>query len=108
MSKKLRLFTLVVAAVMMICSVAMAEFVYESRYGHNTLKRGHQNGYVLNLQVDINATTKGNCGTPDGIFGHNTEQGVMDYQRNTPGLDVDGQAGYNTKTALWYEEGQYK
>ncbi len=107
MSKKLRLFTLVVAAVMMTCSVAMAEFVYESRYGHNTLKRGHQNGYVLNLQVDINDTGHGNCGTPDGIFGHDTEQAVRDYQEFHH-LSVDGQAGYNTKTTLWYEKGQYR
>lgn len=102
--KKIRFLALVVAAIMMMSSVAFAAYVYESRYSHNTLKRGHENVYVLNLQTDINATKKAYCGTPDGIFGSGTESGVKDYQRKN-GLSVDGQAGRDTKTTLWYEEG---
>lgn len=47
------------------------------------------------------------CGAVDGIFGSGTRTGVEDYQR-ARGLSVDGQAGYNTKTTLWYEIGQYR
>lgn len=106
-TKKVKVFALVMVAILAVSSVAFAAYVYESRYGHNTLKRGHTGTYVANLQTDINATGKGYCGTADGVFGSLTEQGVKDYQDAT-GLSVDGQAGYNTKTALWYEKGQYQ
>jgi peptidoglycan hydrolase-like protein with peptidoglycan-binding domain len=102
--KNALIFTLLTV---LVFTAVSASYVYESRYGHNTLKRGHQGQYVTNLQIDINATGAGNCGTPDGIFGSNTEIGVREYQRNR-NLSIDGQAGYNTKTKLWYEEGQYK
>ncbi|NLD03303.1 MAG: peptidoglycan-binding protein, partial [Clostridiales bacterium] len=71
---------------------------------HNTLKQGHTGTFVRNLQTDINFTGGGNCGTPDGVFGPNTKEGVKQYQGNR-GLSVDGEAGYSTKTKLWYEIG---
>ncbi|MBR5960923.1 MAG: peptidoglycan-binding protein [Clostridia bacterium] len=104
MNKKIKVFALVMAIMMILSSVALAAS-YSKRYGDNTLKRGHKNKYVKNLQIDINSTEDDSdawCGTPDGIFGHQTEVGVMDYQ-DYAGLDVDGQAGRNTKTALYKE-----
>ena len=106
-SRKVRFFALALVAVMAFTTASMAAYVYESRYGHNTLKQGHTGTYVQNLQTDINATGAGYCGVADGIFGSGTIQGVETYQGNR-GLSVDGQAGYNTKTTLWYEKGQYQ
>lgn len=40
-------------------------------------------------------------GTVDGYFGQKTERAVMDFQK-VYGLDVDGIAGYNTLTKLFY------
>jgi peptidoglycan hydrolase-like protein with peptidoglycan-binding domain len=107
-SRKVRFFALALVAMMAFTTAAMAAYVYESRYGHNTLKRGHSNSYVWNLQEDINdSSAAANCGTVDGIFGSGTEHGVREYQR-IKGLSVDGQAGYNTKTTLWYDVGYRK
>lgn len=100
--KKGNVLVLVMVAILAVCSVASAAYVYESRYGHNTLKRGHTGTYVTNLQTDINASKRASCGTPDGIFGSGTESGVKKYQ-TAKGLTSDGQAGYNTKMALWGE-----
>ena len=41
------------------------------------------------------------CGGVDGYFGAKTRSGVMKFQR-TNGLAVDGIAGYNTLTRLFY------
>lgn len=101
-SKKIKFFALVLVAIMAFTTVAMAVYVYESRYGHNTLVRGHTGQYVSNLQADINQTGAGNCGAVDGTFGSDTERGVRQYQ-GARGLSVDGQAGHNTKTRLWNE-----
>lgn len=105
MKHVLRTFLLVVLVLTLVTGVASAAYVYESRYGHNTLKRGHTGAYVQNLQTDLNAVGF-SCGTADGTFDSRTESAVELYQ-GARGLSVDGQAGYNTKTKLWYEEGQY-
>lgn len=104
--KYLVVMSLLVAVALSLSIVSLAAYIYESRYGHNTLKRGHTGTYVANLQYDINESGGGYCGAVDGIFGSGTESGVISYQ-GARGLSVDGQAGYNTKTTLWYEEGQY-
>lgn len=105
MKKHFKTAILIMLALVLVTSAAMAAYVYESRYGHNTLKRGHEGTYVQNLQTDLNACGF-DCGEADGIFGSKTEDAVEDYQGER-GLTVDGEAGYNTKTKLWYEEGQY-
>lgn len=99
-AKKMKVLALVLTVMISMSSVAMAAYVYESRYGHNTLKQGHTGDYVRNLQTDINTTGDGYCGTPDGIFGSGTKGGVIQYQSKN-GLTADGQAGYNTKMSLW-------
>jgi len=105
MNKKIKVFTLVMALMLIISSVAFAAdntSLYNWRYGHNTLKRGHTGEYVRNLQEDINSTrgqTKAYCGAADGIFGKNTYDGVCQYQKKR-GLTQDGQAGNKTKTKL--------
>ena len=106
MKHTLRTFLLVVLVLTLVTGVASAAYVYESRYGHNTLKRGHRGTYVQNLQIDLNEL-KFDCGEADGIFGSKTEDAVELYQSKRD-LSVDGQAGYNTKTKLWYEKGQYQ
>ena len=106
MKHTLRTFLLVVLVLTLVTGVASAAYVYESRYGHNTLKRGHRGTYVQNLQIDLNDCYF-DCGEADGIFGSKTEKAVRSYQAQR-GLSVDGQAGYNTKTKLWYEKGQYQ
>ena len=108
MMRKHKIIALALALVLVlsVTGIALATYVYESRYGHNTLKRGHEGTYVFNLQVDVNEAGHSSCGTADGIFGSQTEIGVRGYQ-SYHGLSVDGQAGYNTKTTLWYEEGQF-
>ncbi len=109
--KKLGILALLLAVMMIISSVALA-YEYSGRYGDSTLKKGHggKNSphlkqYVANVQGDVNWCPFGNCGTVDGIYGNNTVNGVKDYQRYqdyTPKeLDVDGQAGFNTKTSLY-------
>lgn len=42
-----------------------------------------------------------NCGNVDGLYGKNTRKAVMDFQKKT-NLVVDGIAGYNTITMLFY------
>lgn len=72
-----------------VTSAAMAAYVYESRYGHNTLKHGHEGTYVQNLQTDLNAYGF-DCGEADGIFGSKTEDAVEKYQ-GARGLTVDSE-----------------
>lgn len=58
-----------------------------------TLKYGSQGGEVKTLQQMLNKN--GANLTVDGIFGKNTQNAVMNYQKNN-GLAVDGIAGKNT------------
>lgn len=63
-----------------------------------TLRRGDRNDEVAYLQGLLNDSGF-ESGTPDGIFGRNTEIGVKDFQKSA-GLKVDGIVGKNTWAAL--------
>ena len=109
MNKKIKVFALVMAIMMVLSSVAFAD--YTDRYGTHTLKRGSGSNnspslkpFVANLQTDLNIV-KCNCGVADGIFGSKTESAVRKFQKahqyDEWGLAVDGQAGRYTKQALY-------
>ena len=109
MNKKIKVFALVMAIMMILSSVALAD--YTARYGNHTLKRGSGSNnspslkpFVANLQSDLNDIGY-SCGVADGIYGSKTVTGVTNFQkahRNDKWkLAVDGQAGRNTKTALY-------
>ena len=66
--------------------------------GFPQLRRGSLSNYVLIAQDDLN-TLGYNTGGLDGIFGSNTYNAVINYQRNK-GLEVDGIVGCNTWRAL--------
>lgn len=53
---------------------------------------------VKEMQEALNALGY-NCGTADGIFGKNTEKGVMAFQ-TAAGIEVDGEFGKQSKAAL--------
>lgn len=63
------------------------------------IRRGHTGQQVTNLQLMLNAAGY-NCGTPDGIFGSNTETATKAFQASR-GLANDGIVGKDTKKALW-------
>lgn len=63
-----------------------------------TLKRGHKGEDVKALQILLNGRDC-NCGSPDGIFGENTEAAVRKYQKAKK-LTVDGIAGPATLSSL--------
>lgn len=112
MSKKMKVFTLALAVMMAISSIAFAYANMYEKYSTVDLRRGHGTGhqssstawlrpYIANVQEDINNAGKGiSCGTADGKFGSNTEKGVKKYQVAV-GLKGDGIVGDRTKTALW-------
>ena len=108
--KKLGILALLLAVMMIISSVALAEYTideYRWRYSGSTLKKGHggKNSphlkqYVCNVQGDIKKSGKGDCGKRDGIYGTNTVNGVISYQQNK-NLTADGETGYHTKNKLY-------
>ena len=112
--KKLGIIALLMAALMIFTSVALAEYTideYRWRYSGSTLKKGHggKNSphlkqYVCNVQGDVNVSNLGKCGKRDGIYGNVTVDGVSHYQ-DAMGLTPDGQTGFNTKNKL-YEKGK--
>lgn len=55
---------------------------------------GASSYYVKLLQATLNEL-QFSCGTVDGVYGTNTRNGIMEFQR-TYGLTVDGVAGYDT------------
>lgn len=55
---------------------------------------GANSYYVRLLQATLN-TLGYNCGTPDGIYGTNTRNAIISFQRQN-GLSVDGIAGEDT------------
>ena len=64
--------------------------------------------YVRLLQAALN-TIGYNCGTVDGVFGANTRNAIMNFQRDT-GITVDGIAGRSTWLRIsdkLYELGVY-
>lgn len=63
-----------------------------------TLRRGDRGSAVTTLQRDLGAH-KYWCGTPDGSFGHLTQQAVFALQK-AAGLTRDGVVGARTRDAL--------
>lgn len=62
------------------------------------IKQGSLSNYVLIAQDDLN-TLGYRTGGLDGIFGSQTRNAVMSYQRSR-GLSVDGIVGCNTWRSL--------
>lgn len=62
--------------------------------GYPVVKQGDKGVYVIVLQDALN-TLGYNAGTIDGIFGNNTKNAVMRYQKDK-GLTADGIVGCNT------------
>ncbi len=108
--KKLGILALLLAVMMIITSIAVAEYTideYRWRYSGSTLKKGHggKNSthlkqYVCNVQGDVNISKLGQCGKRDGIYGNVTVDGVSHYQ-TAMGLASDGQTGFDTKNKLY-------
>lgn len=69
--------------------------------GYPLLKLGNKGVYVLVLQDALN-TLGYNAGNIDGIFGNNTKNAVIRFQKEK-GLSPDGIAGCNTWTELTKE-----
>lgn len=109
--KKLGILALLLAVMMIITSIAVAEYTideYRWRYSGSTLKKGHggKNSphlkqYVANVQGDIWASGDGDCRGVDGIYGNNTVGGVKSYQR-VHNLTADGETGKWTKNPLYH------
>ena len=66
--------------------------------GYSTLQYGSSGASVKELQQTLNRLGY-NVGTADGIFGNNTKNAVLQYQRDN-GLTADGIVGANTWNAL--------
>lgn len=66
--------------------------------GYSTLQYGSSGAGVKELQQTLNRLGY-NVGTADGIFGNNTKNAVLQYQRDN-GLTADGIVGANTWGAL--------
>jgi len=62
-----------------------------------TLRRGDRGQEIRNLQQALN--NQGYDLSVDGVFGHDTEQAVKDFQSNN-GLRADGYVGAQTRSAL--------
>lgn len=76
---------------------------YKPYLGTNTLKRSSTyKTEVKNLQLMLKALGY-EPGEADGKYGSRTFDAVWSYQENTEWLDVDGECGLNTKTAIWEE-----
>lgn len=97
-TKLVSAIALVLVFTMALSATALAAN-YSWRYSDNTLKRGHSNNYVKNLQADLTRNTTYTL-THDGIFGSNTEKAAIEFQGDNH-LAKDGQVGLNTKTALY-------
>ena len=65
-----------------------------ARGGYPLTKLGSRGNYVFVLQDALNALGY-NSGNIDGIFGNNTKNSVIKFQRNN-NLSVDGIVGCNT------------
>ena len=69
--------------------------------GYPITRMGNKGAYVLILQDGLN-TLGFNAGSLDGVFGNNTRNAVVAYQRSR-GLSPDGIVGCNTWTKLQSE-----
>lgn len=75
---------------------------WEYMLGLRNLYRGCSNSlFVKNLQSELNSYGY-QCGTPDGIFGRNTEEALKAFQQ-AMNIPADGIAGPQTKS-LFYPE----
>ena len=72
-----------------------------ARGGYPTIRQGSKGVYVATLQ-DVLDFLGYNAGNIDGIFGTNTKNAVINYQKSK-GLKADGIVGCNTWTALTRE-----
>jgi peptidoglycan hydrolase-like protein with peptidoglycan-binding domain len=72
--------------------------VSASKAAARTLKVGSTGDDVKALQSNLNLLGY-NAGTPDGIFGNDTKNAVISFQK-TYGLSADGIAGTNTLDAI--------
>lgn len=101
--KKFIALVLAILTLTAVCiPAAMALTAWQERYGTVDLytnTQGDVNGYVRNLQTDLNKY--GNYGLAvDGYFGSGTKAAVKKFQ-TAVGLTADGWAGNNTKKALY-------
>lgn len=101
--KKFVALVLAILTLTAICiPAAMALEAWQVRYGTVDLYTntpGDVNGYIRNLQADLNAY--GNYGlSVDGYFGAKTKAAVISFQK-AKGLTPDGWAGDKTKKALY-------
>lgn len=90
-------FCAVAALVLAISSCALA-------YKPDTLRSGSRGSAVRELQTDLIALGFLG-GTPDGIFGNNTEKAVKKFQKAN-GLKADGLAGTQTRELLSRKAGK--
>ena len=72
-----------------------------ARGGYPTIRQGSKGVYVATLQDALDFLGY-NAGNIDGIFGTNTKNAVINYQKSK-GLKADGIVGCNTWTALTRE-----
>jgi peptidoglycan hydrolase-like protein with peptidoglycan-binding domain len=69
-----------------------------SNMAQSTVSMGDSNAYVKQLQSELNALGY-SVGTPDGVFGSLTQEGVKSFQ-SSHGLTSDGVVGPMTWAAL--------
>ena len=72
-----------------------------ARGGYPTIRQGSKGAYVATLQDALDFLGY-NAGNIDGIFGTNTKNAVINYQKSK-GLKADGIVGCNTWTELTRE-----
>ena len=80
-----------------VCNYLGVNYVPRELSNYPTIRRGDRNSFVLALQYLLNEY--GANIVPDGIFGGNTYNAVVGFQRNN-NLSQDGVVGPNTWRAL--------
>jgi len=103
--KKMLALALVVMSVMAIAVPALAA-IWTNRYSNTTLYKdtpGDVNGYIMNVQTDLNTYFQNYSGyqiAVDGYYGDQTVAAVKRFQ-SYMGLTSDGYTGPLTKAKLW-------
>ena len=104
--KRFIALALVIVSVLSVSAVAFAASAWLDRYGEATLYSntpGDVNGYVTNMQRDLNLYFKNYPEweiDDDGYYGPYTKAAVKRFQSYT-GLKDDGWCGDKTKDKLW-------